>query len=48
MREFAVTEDMPQNSCAPMTMSSSSSAPVLPTASSMIWAGGTTASAVGA
>ena len=41
MREFAVTEDMPQNSCAPITMSSSSLPPVSPTASMKICAGGT-------
>src|SRR5262249_54933409 len=43
IREVAVTEDMPQNSWAPMTTSSSSSAPDRPIASSQICPGATTA-----
>jgi hypothetical protein len=38
-----VTDDIPQNSWAPMAMSSSSLAPVPPIAVSQIWAGGTSA-----
>jgi hypothetical protein len=38
---LAVTDDMPQNSCAPMTMSSRNLAVVSPTASTKICAGGT-------
>ena len=41
MRLLAVTEAIPQNSCAPMTTRSSSLPPVAPSASSRIWAGGT-------
>ena len=40
-----MTDDIPQNSWAPMTISSSNSAPVFPIASMKIWAGGTEADA---